>query len=155
MLSRSYNESDRKAVVAFVVTGKQTNYVEPLAETLSTTGLYRENYVIEVNGLIIGFFQIDSKTNNQCIPDHLELHEVIIDSKHQSQGYGKEFLKELFPFLKEQYPEAAGVCLTVNCKNHSAINLYLRSGFADTGMIKTEGRSGPQHVMKKDLTQLD
>jgi GNAT superfamily N-acetyltransferase len=144
--------SDRSAVLGLSVTDPQAAFVEPIAETLSTTALERDNFVIVAGGEVVGFFQIDCASDAQKIPDTLELHEVIIDAAHQGKGYGKAFVFALKEFLRREYPGWGAVCLTVNCKNKGAYRLYELGGFMDTGELYCEGRSGPQHVMRLDLS---
>ncbi|WP_419902843.1 N-acetyltransferase family protein [Kiloniella sp.] len=149
MQIRNYKDDDWAALATFKVTDAQTEFVEPIIETLRTTSLTRDNFVMEKNGRIIGFFQIDSTSNSQCIANHLELHEVFIDHSQQGKGYGQEFILALAPFLKGKYPKSSGVCLTVNCRNTKAIRLYEFGGFVDTGDLRTEGKAGPQFILRK------
>jgi ribosomal protein S18 acetylase RimI-like enzyme len=140
--------SDRDAVLALSVTYKQSAFVEPLKETLSDDDPLRECFVIVADHAIVGFFQIDSTSGAQKIPGSLELHEVLVDVKHQGKGLGKAFVLSLKQFLKAEYPRSQSVCLTVNCKNKAAYRLYELGGFVDIGQIYSEGRSGPQHIMQ-------
>lgn len=147
---RPYLSDDKTTVEQFEVAIEQAPFVEPVSETLATEH-ERDNYVIEVDGLPIGFFQVDHSSGLQCLDDHLELHEVLIDQSQQGKGYGKAFVEMLPDFLRIKYPGRRGVCLTVNCRNQSAKRLYELGGFANTGDLKLEGRSGPQFIMRRDL----
>ncbi len=149
---RKFLATDRSAVLGLAVTEGQAAFVEPLAETLSSAAPQRDNFVIEANGVVVGFFQIDSSSGMQKITNTLELHEVSIDAKHQGKGYGKAFTCTLKSFLQSEYPEWVAVCLTVNRANMSAYRLYQLGGFADTGELHLQGRSGPQHIMRLSLS---
>ena len=147
---RRMTNGDRTEVIGLRVTSEQAAYVEPLNEVLAIPN--RDHYVLESFGCIIGFFQIDASSGVQCVPEHLELHEFSIDQAQQGKGHGRTFVKALPNFLQCEYPGWRGVCLTVNCNNASAKRLYELGGFVDTGRLKLEGRSGPQHIMCLELT---
>ena len=147
---RRYLAADRPAVLGLSVTDPQAAFVEPMAETLSTTALQRDNFVIAADDGVVGFFQIDCSSGAQRIANSLELHEVIVDASHQEKDMA--FVFALQDFLRREYPVWDDVCLTVNCKNMGAYRLYELGGFTDTGELYLEGRSGPQHVMRLDLS---
>ena len=149
---RRMTAGDRDAVLALKVSDDQTAFVDPIAETLSDRAPRCENFVIETQGVIVGFFQIDNSSGRQTIPESLELHEVAVDARHQGKGYGKAFILGLRKFLKDEFPEWPSACLTVNCRNPTAYRLYELGGFVDTGRLHLAGRSGPQHIMQLNLS---
>lgn len=151
MLLRRLEDDDRPVVAKLSVRSEQEAFVEPLPETLAATAMDRDNYVMEADGAVVGFFQIDSTSRTQCVPDCLELHEVCVDGSAQGQGHGRSFVEALPLFLRETYPGWDGVCLTVNCRNERAKRLYELGGFEATGELKEEGRSGPQFIMCRRL----
>ncbi|MEM7252388.1 MAG: GNAT family N-acetyltransferase [Pseudomonadota bacterium] len=147
VMLRRMRQSDRPVVLSF----RPGPFVDPIADTLSAADPCRDNYVIEFDDVVVGFFQIDHQSNARKLPVDLELHEVQIDKRQQGKGIGKRFVGMLGLFLGRSYPAATGVCLTVNCRNHRAYHLYLRGGFVDTKALHRGGRSGPQHVMVRPL----
>ena len=147
---RRYTSADKLIVGQFEVTSAQAPFVEPIQDTLAM-GTDRDNFVIEGDGKPVGFFQIDHVSATQSVEAHLELHEVMIDRRHQGNAYGKVFVEALPRLLKAQYPDWRGVCLTVNCRNTKAKRLYERGRFTDTGELKLDGPSGPQHVMRRAI----
>ena len=144
-------DTDEAHVLALTLTPAQLAFVDPLNETLANADSDRDNFVLDADNTIVGFFQIDRSSNHRTIADFLELHEVQIDARHQGKGYGKAFVASLIDYLKREFPSAIGVCLTVNCKNTHAYELYKLGGFVDTGELYTKGRSGPQHIMQCTL----
>ncbi|MFO7804729.1 MAG: GNAT family N-acetyltransferase, partial [Paracoccaceae bacterium] len=54
---------------------------------------------------------------------------------------------QLKPYLRQHYPQARGIFLTVNLRNVGARDIYLRGGFNDTGEQYLEGGAGPQHIL--------
>lgn len=148
---RPMQDADRPAVSALAVSGDQLAYVDPPDDTLARPGPAWEPFVIEADGRVIGCFHVDSSSGEQTIPDALEVHEVLIDASQQGKGYGKAFARALPGLLRDSYPGRRTACLTVNCKNPGAYNVYLHGGFVDTGEIYPHGRSGPQFIMRLDL----
>ena len=147
---RRYTASDKSSVEHFEVFRDQAPFVEPILNILAMeTG--RDNFIIETDCLAVGFFQIDHLSGLQSVENHLELHEVSIDRRQQGNGYGKAFIEALPNFLKLEYSNWRGVCLTVNCLNKAAKRLYEHGGFTDIGELKLEGSSGPQFIMRRDL----
>lgn len=149
---RKMTDDDRVTVLSLSVAAEQSAFVDSIADTLSMTGPVRDNYVVLADDTIVGFFQIDCSSGNQRIPHSLEVHEVAIDATHQGKGYGRSFICGLKSFLKHEYPHSKSACLTVNCRNGKAIGLYELGEFVDTGNLYHGGRSGPQHVMRLDLS---
>jgi len=147
---RRYKSVDKPAVEQLEVTSAQAAFVEPLRQTLATEG-NRDCFVIEVNDGPVGFFQVDHASAMQSVKAHLELHEVMIDWRHQGKKYGKAFVEMLPNLLNVEYPDRRGVCLTVNCRNKKAKRLYEYGGFTDTGELKLDGPSGPQHIMRRAI----
>ncbi len=144
---RRMTKHDRLQVAALAVGSDQLQFIEPMQATLQSTALHRDNFVMESAGTAVGFFQIDSRVPAYVNRPMLELCQVVIDRKHQGRGFGKGFILLLPAFLKQQYPDATGVVLTVNCRNKVAYHVYSAGGFHDTGEIYTAGPSGPQHIM--------
>jgi len=145
---RRMNNDDRQHVSVLSVTPEQTAFVDPVSDTLSENNEIRDNFVIEHDRLVVGFFQVDARSQCQAIPGNLELHEVCIGERYQGIGLGKAFVLSLEAFVRGEYPKARSMCLTVNCNNLSAYRLYQLGGFVDTGGLRQEGRSGPQHIMQ-------
>ncbi len=139
--------SDHSAVATLTVADEQTQFVDPMLQTLETTGLQRDNFVVETDAGIAGFFQINTRPPDYVEQPLLELCQVLIDQSQQGHGLGKRLIQCLPDVLKRDYPHASGVVLTVNCRNKLAYHVYQAGGFRDTGDIFTGGPSGPQHIM--------
>ena len=147
VILRRMIKDDREQAAALTVACDQLLFVEPMPLTLKTTALERDNFVIETNTGIIGFFQIDTRVPDFVRHPLLELCQVVIDQTHQGRGIGGRFIQSLPELLRREYPEAAGVVLTVKCRNKMAHRVYAAGGFHDTGEIYEGGPSGPQHIM--------
>lgn len=144
---RRMTQEDHAPAAALTVADEQSQFVDPMPLTLKTTALKRDNFVIEVDAGIVGFFQIDTRVPDYIQQPLLELCQVVIDQNHQGRGIGRRFIQGLPDAIKREYPAAPGVVLTVNCRNKMAHHVYAAGGFSDTGEIYEGGPSGPQHIM--------
>jgi ribosomal protein S18 acetylase RimI-like enzyme len=147
LILRRMTPDDQAAANALTVAKEQMPFVEPMPLALNTTDLQRDNFVMESNAEIVGFFQIDTQAPAYIAQPMLELCQVVVDHKHQGRGLGRQFIRLLPALLKQQYPNAPGIVLTVNCRNKMAHHVYAASGFHDTGELYNGGPSGPQHIM--------
>jgi len=78
------------------------------------------------------------------------LRSYSINSDQQGKGFGKQSLELLDQLVSELLPTFEEIVLAVNDRNNIATSIYLKSGFVDRGQ-KTEGRSGPQKVLFKQI----
>lgn len=147
VILRRIRKGEQALVTALAVSDEQLQFVEPMPLTMKTTALERDNFVIETDAGIAGFFQIDTRVPDYVRQPLLELCQVVIDHNHQGRGIGRRFIESLPDLLRREYPEAPGVVLTVNCRNNMAHHVYTAGGFHDTGEIYEGGPSGPQHIM--------
>lgn len=53
-------------------------------------------------------------------------------------------------FVKQNFPEVEEIVFGVNATNQSAYQLYIKTGYQDSGKIY-EGLKGPQHIMLMKL----
>ena len=130
---RRRRHEDHEALSKLSVSEQQQQFVEPMPLTLETSAMHRDNIVIEHGTEIAGYFQIATRAPAYIRQPLLELCQVVVDRKHQGRGIGRQFLLFLPAFLKQQYPDACGVVLTVNCRNKIAHHVYTAGGFTDTG----------------------
>ncbi|UAB71492.1 GNAT family N-acetyltransferase [Vibrio sp. SCSIO 43132] len=103
---------------------------------------------------IVGFFLIDTSypaSYEFAQSGSLGLRAFFIDSRYQGNGYGKQAVASLKPFLNDQYPSHHSIYLTVNCKNPGAYRCYDLAGFQDTQELYHGGAAGPQHIMVMPL----
>ncbi|MEO9877069.1 MAG: GNAT family N-acetyltransferase [Anderseniella sp.] len=147
LVLRHMSADDHALAAGLAVAKEQLQFVDPMPLTLETTALKRDNFVIEIDTDIAGFFQIDTRVPDYVRQPLLELCQVVIDKNYQGLGIGRRFIQRLPELLKREYPNAPGVVLTVNCRNKLAHHVYAAGGFQDTGEIYEGGPSGPQHIM--------
>lgn len=111
-------------------------------------------HAIEEDGAIVGMFKLDPlyhERHDFADPGCIGLRGMLIDRDHQGRGLGTRALAELAPHVRNHYPDARQVVLTVNLQNPAARAVYLKSGFRDEGEVYDGGTRGPQHVLRLDL----
>ncbi|WP_260256232.1 hypothetical protein [Elizabethkingia meningoseptica] len=59
-------------------------------------------------------------------------------------------MQKLPAFVKQNFPEVEEIVFGVNATNQSAYQLYIKTGYQDSGKIY-EGLKGPQHIMLMKL----
>lgn len=74
------------------------------------------------------------------------LHALQVDHRAQGQGYGKACLEALPAVARAAWPEIRGLELSVDAANDSAIGLYTRMGWVDSGEAY-KGRIGYERRM--------
>nr|WP_246149681.1 GNAT family N-acetyltransferase [Tritonibacter litoralis] len=102
----------------------------------------------------VGVFKIDRRyhTSFTFAPvTDIGLRALIIDARVQGQGVGTAAMHRLAPHLAPLYPGANFVYLTVNFQNLTALSVYTRAGFENTGEVWLHGAAGPQAVMRLPL----
>lgn len=150
---------NRDAAVRLEVAEEHLAYVSPVAEMLADGEGDEsiEPYAICAGGEIVGFFKLDF--DRERVSRYADgespcgLRGYLICNRHQGRGYGRTAIPLIRRLLREDYPGAERLYLTVNCRNAPAISTYLRSGFEDTGRLYHGGNSGPQHVFCMEIRQ--
>ncbi|MBE1282575.1 MAG: GNAT family N-acetyltransferase [Rhodobacteraceae bacterium] len=109
---------------------------------------------IGLGDLAVGFFKIDRFYASrfpfvEC--SELGLRAFMVDRDQQGKGLATDTVRALPGYLRQLYPNATALVLTVNLANPGAIACYLKGGFADTGEIWPHGSAGPQHIMRMTL----
>ncbi|KNH24438.1 GNAT family acetyltransferase [Pseudomonas syringae] len=74
------------------------------------------------------------------------LHALQVDRRAQGKGYGKACLQALPEVARQAWPEIKGLELSVDADNESAIALYAKYGFVDSGEAY-KGRIGYERRM--------
>ncbi|AZB43432.1 GNAT family N-acetyltransferase [Bacillus sp. FJAT-42376] len=96
----------------------------------------------------VGFFLLHSgeRVNDYTdLPNRMLLTSFSVNFSDQGKGYAKGGLKLLKAFVQQEFPDCAEVILAVNHRNIAAQNLYIKTGFFDTGNRKT-GKIGEQYI---------
>jgi RimJ/RimL family protein N-acetyltransferase len=113
--------------------------------------------IIDDAGTPVGYFTLDrgARSRRYASADTIGLHGFLIDHRHRRRGLARAALLALPAYVAEHHPWAAAVALTVNTRNAPAIAAYRSAGFIDTGELFHGGEHGPQHVMRRAISQTD
>ncbi|MBP3041539.1 GNAT family N-acetyltransferase [Bacillaceae bacterium Marseille-Q3522] len=109
--------------------------------------------LILVGEEIAGFFVLHGWSGAQKYSDNrhaLLLRTFSIDNRYRKMGYAKQAMQKLDRFVKEHFPDVTEIVLGVNHANLPAQQLYLQSGFQDSGK-RVIGKKGEQFVFHKML----
>ena len=132
------------------VNEQQLQFVGRLEDILAHVNGSIHPYVILAEESVVGFFLIDTRYSEQyrfAQHNSLGLRGYFIGRDFQGMGYGTAAILALEHYLPSIYPNKTDVYLTVNCKNISAKNCYLKGGFIEKEGLYLEGDAGPQHIM--------
>ncbi|WP_426662013.1 GNAT family N-acetyltransferase [Rhodanobacter aciditrophus] len=147
----------RDAVLRLRVQPEQEGFVSPPARTLPDAEHCSgsEPMAILLDGVPIGYYRIErsarSLTGRDDDADALGLRSFQLDAAWQGRGLGSAAMAALLADLAQRHPQARRIMLTVGCDNTTALELYRRAGFANSGALYHGGRSGPQHLLWRAL----
>lgn len=132
------NESNWSKVACLKVSEDQKKFVAPAVGILARAYAMRkdraEAMAFEVNGEIVGVTLIRDMYDE---PSCYELQQLMIDISFQNKGYGQMALLLILENLKaERQFETVEVC--VKRDDLSAIHIYKKLGFIDTGYISQD-----------------
>lgn len=148
------NRDDADQVADIKLRPDQLKFAGTVAEALAEPTDRFDLHQILLNERPVGLFKIDRlywRDYAFASENDLGLRAVILDNKVQGQGHGTLAMRELKAYLPDLYPKAHTLLLTVNLRNPTAISVYRRAGFIDTGDIWPHGEAGPQHIMSLPL----
>jgi len=135
----------------------QDEFVSPVAVTLADSLLCEgsEPMAILLGDEPIGFYRLEESVRSIAGHDMdypaLGLRSFFIDRDWQGRGWGRAVMAAVIDDVETRHPAIEAIVLTVNCRNATALALYLRAGFVDTGELHLGGRSGPQHLLVRKL----
>jgi len=142
----SYELEGQQAVFALVPKYILTN------PTIMENNL-RKQYCVLYEGEPVGFFSLDVSDDRFLYTDNKKsilLRAFSIMPHFQGKGIAKSALLLLPDFIKEQYPDLNEIVFGVNFENENAYQLYLKTGYLNTGKTY-QGPKGPQHSMSQKL----
>jgi len=125
-------------VASLSVKDSQKAFLAPAVGILARGYVYRNCngrvYAIENNGVIIGAALVREFTEE---PLGYDLQQFMIDQRYLGMGYGSQALKLILDELrKEGHYDHVEVC--VKKADETAINLYKKHGFTDSGYVDTD-----------------
>ncbi|MCB2137101.1 MAG: GNAT family N-acetyltransferase [Rhodobacteraceae bacterium] len=132
----------------------QQDFVHPIADMVREDRPGVDFHVIRAGTQAVGFFKTDigyADRHGFARPGEPGLRGMLIGAQYQGRGYGKAAMAALPGYLARFLPKHDAVLLTVNCRNPTALRVYLSGGWLDTGATYEGGNSGPQHILRLSL----
>jgi len=130
------NENTRNDCIKLKVTEAQSAYIatnETSLETALENVDVARPFVIYADGKAAGFTMFAFDEEYEDPNDRYWLWRFMIDENLQGQGYGKEALKVIIAYFKEN--GANNIRLSTKASNVNAIGLYKSFGFKETGEV--------------------
>lgn len=129
------NETNWIDIIRLSVTDEQQKYLD------RPTGIIARGYIYRgANARVFGIVSDEQMVGVALVKDMDEepacydLQQFMIDKRFQNQGFGTEALKQIIAMLKEEAKyKCVEVC--VNKEDASALRVYEKVGFIDTGYI--------------------
>ena len=129
------------------VTPSQSEYIasneNSLQEAQENAGIARP-FAIYADDKMIGFTMFAWDEHNEDPEDRYWLWRFMIDKSSQGKGYGHLALKEIIQYFKENGADI--ITLSTKPGNQTALSLYHRFGFKETG-----GMNGEEIILKLRL----
>lgn len=132
------NEKNWVEVANLKVSEEQRHFVAPAIGILARAYAMRkdkaEALAITVDEKIVGLLMVRDMDDE---PSCYELQQFLIDSEYQGKGYGQQALKSILEKLETQRKyNSVEVC--VKNTDASAIHIYKKAGFVDTGYVSED-----------------
>ncbi|AJH15045.1 GNAT family N-acetyltransferase [Myroides profundi] len=142
----SYELDEQQATFALVPKNMLTN-----PEIMENT--MRTQYCILSHDTPVGLFSLDLSDDRLIYTenkDSILLRALSIMPNQQGKGIAKATMLLLPDLVREYYPTVNKIVFGVSYENTLAYNLYLKTGYDDSGRTY-QGIKGPQHCMTKSL----
>ena len=133
---RPVDQSNRDDCVRLKVTAAQSEYIASNENSLEAAREHAEvarPFVIYADGVAVGFTMFAFEPDYDDPNDRYWLWRFMIDEQYQGRGIGKEALKSIVAYFKEN--GAANMRLSTKDSNTNAIHLYQSFGFRATGEV--------------------
>ena len=127
------DETNREDCIKLKVTEAQSEYIATNESSLEAALEHADvarPFVIYADGQPVGFAMLVFDEECEDPNDRYWLWRFMIDEKRQERGIGKEALKQIIVYFKEN--GATNIRLSTKAGNVKAIALYKSYGFRDT-----------------------
>ena len=127
------NDENFHTCLDLKVKPEQKDFVAENVYSLAQAWLYQSfarPFLLCNDDTAVGFVMIDySEDDGEC-----GIWRFMIDEKYQNMGYGKEAMRVILAYIKEN-PAFKSIFLSYEPENHIADKLYRSFGFLPTGEI--------------------
>lgn len=144
-----YNEKYDMELEKFELEKEQENFTAYPKEIIETLTDIERYFILIVHGKkVVGYFVLHENNGPVEIGCHdkaLLIRALAINKKEQKKGYALSAMKMLPDFVDKYFKSITELVLIVNHANIPAQGLYIKAGFADTGM-RRNGKHGLQYI---------
>ena len=136
---RPIDETNREDCIRLKVSKSQADYIATNKESLEAAAENAEvarPFVIYAGDVPVGFTMFAFEPDYEDPNDRYWLWRFMIDEECQGQGLGREALKQIIAYFKEN--GATNMRLSTKESNVNAIHLYESQGFKRTGEMNDE-----------------
>lgn len=131
---RAITKDNLEDVIRLTVAEHQKAFVSSTAHSLAQAYIYRDTafpFAIYANETLVGFIMLGFYEEKK----QYTLWKLLIDVKHQNQGYGKGAVQKEIAYLKDTFG-AKEIYVGVSSENDRAKQLYASIGFEATGFVE-------------------
>ena len=136
---RPIDETNREDCIRLKVSNSQAAYIDTNENSLAAAAENAEvarPFVIYADGEVVGFTMFAFEPDYEDPGDRYWLWRFMIGEEYQGRGFGKEALKQIIAYFKEN--GATNMRLSTKESNVNAIHLYESQGFKRTGEMNDE-----------------
>ena len=133
---RPLDESNLADSLKLRVADAQADYIASNASSVEAAEEHADvarPFVIYADGVPVGFTMLAFEPDYEDPDDRYWLWRFMIDERYQGRGYGREALKRIIEYFKQN--GATKVRLSTKESNRGAIRLYQSAGFKPTGEV--------------------
>jgi len=150
---KKYKEEFFNALNSYNLDKNQWNFTASLDfclnERKDLEDLHKTLVTILFNDYPVGFFVLDKGEDKYKLTENSEailLRSLSINPEYQGKGIGKQSMRLVKEFIKENIPQINEIFLSVNLKNKNAYYTYIKAGYVDENKI-VFGLKGPLNVL--------
>ncbi|MBR6478253.1 MAG: GNAT family N-acetyltransferase [Lachnospiraceae bacterium] len=136
---RPIDETNREDCIRLKVSNSQAAYIDTNENSLAAAAENAEvarPFVIYADGEVVGFTMFAFEPDYEDPGDRYWLWRFMIGEEYKGRGFGKEALKQIIAYFKEN--GATNMRLSTKESNVNAIHLYESQGFKRTGEMNDE-----------------
>lgn len=146
-----YNETYKEAIENYQITENQLRFTGTPVECTELCAKDPDRYAIMATegGTLVTYFNLHKNKGVEPYSDNpnaILLRAFSTDFRYLGNGYAKQALKLLPPFVRENFYGINEIVLAVNLRNEVAQNLYKKCGYVDEGERRM-GKKGELIVM--------
>lgn len=149
----AYQPQHFTALTSYALDEKQSQFSQTPQQILNNRDIMekkeRFQYTVLFRNRPAGFFSLDFSSDRFVYSNETDtvlLRSFSVNPHFQGKGIAKSVMRQLPYFVKMNFPETNKIVFGVNLKNEHAYQLYLKTGYLDSGHLY-KGLKGMQHIM--------